>query len=167
MGPMERPPSGVEVAPPRPSLYRRILRRLASYWARPQDALSQEGSPEAWRDVQLSTIELSITTRNRQLDLTSTEDFMNICIEPDTVSKGDFIIIGSKKIRDPALHADGTECLQASRCTLLLPEGTEGSFSIDSEEYEAMPVEVRLLPRKLQFFCDPRKREQLRPSAAQ
>lgn len=32
-------------------------------------ALSQEVSPEVWKDVQLSTIELSITTRNSQLDL--------------------------------------------------------------------------------------------------
>lgn len=92
---------------------------------------------------------------------------MNICIEPDTVSKGDFIIIGSKKVRDPGLRAAGTECLQASHCTLVLPEGTEGSFSIDSEEYEAMPVEVKLLPRKLRFFCDPRKREQMLPSTSQ
>ncbi|XP_076966034.1 acylglycerol kinase, mitochondrial [Callospermophilus lateralis] len=99
--------------------------------------------------------------------LQSKEDFMNICIEPDTVSKGDFITIGSKKVRDPKLRADGTECLQASRCTLLLPEGTEGSFSIDSEEYEAMPVEVKLLPRKLQFFCDPKKKEQMLQSTAQ
>ncbi|XP_046290149.1 acylglycerol kinase, mitochondrial isoform X3 [Marmota monax] len=167
MGPTERPPSEPEEIPPRPSLYRRILRRLASYWAQPQDALSQEVSPEIWKDLQLSTIELSITTRNGQLDLTSKEDFMNICIEPDTVSKGDFISIGSKKVRDPKLRADGTECLQASRCTLLLPEGTEGSFSIDSEEYEAMPVEVKLLPRKLQFFCDPKKKEQMLQSTAQ
>lgn len=41
------------------------------------------------------------------------------------------------------------------------PQGTGGSFSIDSEEYEAMAVQVKLLPRKLQFFCDPRKRAQL------
>ncbi|XP_037348340.1 acylglycerol kinase, mitochondrial-like [Talpa occidentalis] len=117
--------------------------------------------------MQLSTIELSITTRNSHLDLTSKEDFMNICVEPDTVSKGDFITLGSKKVRDPELHAAGTECLHASRCALLIPEGTEGSFSIDSEEYEAMPVEVQLLPRKLQFFCDPRKREQMLQSPAQ
>ncbi|XP_063106689.1 acylglycerol kinase, mitochondrial isoform X5 [Cavia porcellus] len=176
-GPTERPPSKPEETPPRPSLYRRILRRLASYWAQPQDAHSQEVSPEVWKDVQLSTIELSITTRNNQLDLTSKEDFMNICIEPDTVSKGDFITIGrtgqkgytcrSRKVRDPELHAEGTECLQASRCSLLLPEGSRGAFSIDSEEYEAMPVEVKLLPRKLQFFCDPRKREQLLQSLTQ
>lgn len=165
-GPKERPPSEAEETPPRPSLYRRILRRLASYWAQPQDGISKEVNPEVWRDMQLSTIELSITTRNDQLDLTSTEDFMNICIEPDSVSKGDFITIGSKKVQDPKLHAEGTECLQASQCTLVLPEGTGGSFSIDSEEYEAMPVEVKLLPRKLQFFCDPRKREQLLPSSA-
>ena len=36
-GPTERPPSGAEETPPRPSLYRRILRRLASYWVQPQD----------------------------------------------------------------------------------------------------------------------------------
>lgn len=167
MGPTERPPIGPEDTPPRPSLYRRILRRLASFWAQPQDAFSPEVSPEVWKDVQLSTVELSITTRNTQLDLMSKEDFMNICIEPDTVSKGDFIIIGSKKVRDPGLRAAGTECLHASRCTLALPEGTEGSFSIDSEEYEAMPVEVKLLPRKLQFFCDPRKREQMLQSTSQ
>ncbi|GAB1290717.1 Acylglycerol kinase, mitochondrial [Apodemus speciosus] len=185
-GPTERPPIEPEETPPRPSLYRRILRRLASFWAQPQDAFSREVSPEVWKDVQLSTIELSITTRNTQLDLMcviaaldephalifvlitkSKEDFMNIRIEPDTVSKGDFIILGSKKMRDPGLCAAGTECLQASHCTLVLPEGTEGSFSIDSEEYEAMPVEVKLLPRKLQFFCDPRRREQMLHSASQ
>lgn len=32
-------------------------------------ALPREVSPEVWRDVQLSTIELSITTRNSELDL--------------------------------------------------------------------------------------------------
>lgn len=163
--PRERPPSCTEETPARPSLYRRILRRLASYWAPPQDALSQAVHPEDWQEMQLSTIELSITTCNNQLDPTSKEDFMNICIEPDTVSKGDFIMLGSKKLREPALLSAGTECLRASQCSLRLPEGTAGSFSIDSEEYEAMPVEVQLLPRKLRFFWDPRKREQLQPRA--
>jgi len=86
---------------------------------------------------------------------------------PALVSKRAFSYTDrSRKVRDPKLRVAGTECLQASQCTLLLPEGTGGSFSIDSEEYEAMPVEVKLLPRKLQFFCDPRKRGQLLPSAA-
>lgn len=57
-------------------------------------------------------------------------------------------------------------CGGDSRCEYSPPQGTGGSFSIDSEEYEAMPVEVKLLPRKLQFFCDPRKREQLLPRSA-
>lgn len=30
-----------------------------------------------------------------------------------------------------------------------------------------MPVEVKLLPRKLQFFCDPTVREQLLQAAVQ
>ncbi|XP_006861315.1 PREDICTED: acylglycerol kinase, mitochondrial [Chrysochloris asiatica] len=166
-GPTPRPPSKPEGVPPRPSLYRRILRRLASYWAQPQDARSRETCPEVWKEVQLSTIELSITTRNQRLDLASTEDFMNICIEPDMVSKGDFISIGSKRMREPTLCPVGTQYLQASKCSLLLPEGVGGSFSIDSEEYEAMPVEVTLLPRKLHFFCDPSRREQVLRGPAQ
>ena len=32
----------------------------------------------------------------------------------------------SKKVRDPRLRAAGTECLQASQCTLLLPEVSGG-----------------------------------------
>lgn len=32
----------------------------------------------------------------------------------------------SKKVRDPRLRATGTECLQASQCTLLLPEVSGG-----------------------------------------
>ncbi|KAL8222106.1 UNVERIFIED_CONTAM: hypothetical protein K2H54_074945 [Gekko kuhli] len=67
----------------------------------------------------------------------------------------------SQKMRDPHLCPEGSQCLQASRCILQLPEDTGGSLAIDNEEYEAMPVEVRLLPRKLRFFCDSRKKEQM------
>uniref|UniRef100_A0A2K6M1R0 Acylglycerol kinase, mitochondrial n=1 Tax=Rhinopithecus bieti TaxID=61621 RepID=A0A2K6M1R0_RHIBE len=168
MGPTERPPNEPKETPvQRPFLYRRILRRLTSYWAQPQDALSQEVSREIWKDVQLSTIELSITTQNNPLDPTRKEDFMNICIEADTISKGNFITIGSRKVRNAKLDAEGMECLQASQCTLLVPEGAGSTFSIDSEEYEVMPVEVKLLPRNLPFFCDPRKREQMLASPTQ
>eukprot|EP00076_Gallus_gallus_P008706 XP_004937933.2 acylglycerol kinase, mitochondrial isoform X2 [Gallus gallus] len=96
-----------------------------------------------------------------------TEDFMNICIEADTVSKGQFVNRGSQKMRDPHMCPEDGQCIQASRCILQLPEGTEGSFGIDNEEYEAMPVEVKLLPRKLRFFCDPRMREQMLRAAIQ
>ncbi|XP_037734894.1 acylglycerol kinase, mitochondrial isoform X1 [Chelonia mydas] len=167
LGPTKRPPEEPEEKPSRPSLYVRIYRRLSLYWASPQKEIPHEVTLEAWEEMQLSTIELSITTQNRQLDLTRTEDSMNICIEPDTVSKGDFINRGSQKMCDPQLCPEGSQCVQASRCILQLTEGTEGSFGIDSEEYEAMPVEVKLLPRKLQFFCDPRRREQMLQPAVQ
>ncbi|XP_025045584.2 acylglycerol kinase, mitochondrial isoform X3 [Pelodiscus sinensis] len=167
LGPTKRPPEEPEEKPSRPSLFVRIYRRLSLYWASPQEEIPQEMTLEPWEEMQLSTIELSITTQNRQLDLTRTEDFMNICIEPDTVGKGDFIDRGSQKMCDPQLCLEGSQCVQASRCILQLPEGTEGSFGIDSEEYEAMPVEVKLLPRKLQFFCDPRRREQMFQPAVQ
>ncbi|NXB65260.1 AGK protein, partial [Struthidea cinerea] len=166
VGPTERPPEEPEEKPSRPPLYVRLYRRLRSYWSSPKE-LPQEVAPEDWEELKLSTIELSIATRNRQLDLTRTEDFMDICIEAESISKGEFVHRGSQKMRDPHMCPEGSQCIQASRCILQLPEGTEGSFGIDNEEYEAMPVEVKLLPRKLRFFCDPRMREQMLQAAVQ
>uniref|UniRef100_A0A7M4FLR3 Acylglycerol kinase, mitochondrial n=3 Tax=Crocodylus porosus TaxID=8502 RepID=A0A7M4FLR3_CROPO len=165
LGPTERPPEESEEKLPRAPLYVRIYRRLLQYWSHPAKEIPQEAAHEAWEEVKLSAIELSITTQNRQPDLMRTEDFMNICIEPDTVSQGNFINRGSQKVRDPQMCPEGSQCLQASKCILKLPEGTEGFFGIDSEEYEAMPVEVKLLPRKLRFFCDPQRREQVLQAA--
>ncbi|NXU28735.1 AGK protein, partial [Thalassarche chlororhynchos] len=167
LGPTERPPEEAEEKPSRPPLYVRLYRRFRLYWSSPPKEVPQEVTPEDWEELKLSTIELSIATRNRQLDLTRTEDFMDICIEADTVSKGQFVNRGSQKMRDPHMCPEGSQCIQASRCILQLPEGTEGSFGIDNEEYEAMPVEVKLLPRKLRFFCDPRMREQMLHAAVQ
>ncbi|XP_042693915.1 acylglycerol kinase, mitochondrial isoform X2 [Centrocercus urophasianus] len=167
LGPTERPPEEPEEKPSRPPLYVRLYRRLRLYWSPPRKEIPKEVAPEDWQELKLSTVELSIATQNRQLDLTRTEDFMNICIEADTVSKGQFVNRGSQKMRDPHMCPEGSQCIQASRCILQLPEGTEGSFGIDNEEYEAMPVEVKLLPRKLRFFCDPRMREQMLRAAIQ
>ncbi|NWW20646.1 AGK protein, partial [Falcunculus frontatus] len=166
LGPTERPPEEPEEKLSRPPLYVRLYRRLRSYWLSPKE-FPQEVAPEDWEELKLSTIELSIATRNRQLDLTRTEDFMDICIEAESVSKGEFVHRGSQKMHDPHMCPEGSQCIHASRCILQLPEGTEGSFGIDNEEYEAMPVEVKLLPRKLRFFCDPRMREQMLQAAVQ
>ncbi|NXK61955.1 AGK protein, partial [Sylvietta virens] len=163
LGPTGRPP---EVPEEKPSLCERFCRRLRAFFSSLK-ASPEEVAPENWEELKLSTIELSIATQNRQLDLTRTEDSMDICIEAETVSKGQFVLRGSRKIRDPHVCLEGSQCIQASRCILQIPEGTEGSFGIDNEEYEAMPVEVKLLPRKLQFFCDPRMREQLLQAAVQ
>ncbi|XP_054844099.1 acylglycerol kinase, mitochondrial isoform X2 [Eublepharis macularius] len=166
LGPIPRPPEEPEQATGRPPLYIRIYKRLAQYWAPTPKEIPKEVIPEIWQETQLSAIEFAITTQNRHLDLKRTEDFMNICIEPDTISKGEYIKRGSQKMQDPHLCPEGSQCLQASRCILQFPEDTEGFLAIDSEEYEVMPVEVRLLPRKLRFFCDSRKKEQMLQSAS-
>ncbi|NWH36373.1 AGK protein, partial [Chloropsis hardwickii] len=166
LGPTERPPEEPEGKASRPPLCVRLYRRLRSYWSSPKE-FPQEVAPEDWEELKLSTIELSIATRNRQFDLTRTEDFMDICIEAESVSKGQFVHTGSQKMRDPHMCPEGSQRIQASRCILQLPEGTAGSFGIDNEEYEAMPVEVKLLPRKLRFFCDSRIREQMLQGALQ
>ncbi|NWX31670.1 AGK protein, partial [Notiomystis cincta] len=169
LGPTKRPPEDLEDKSSRPPFYVRLYRRLQSYWLSPEEEpeFPQEVASKAWEELKLSTIELSIATRNRHLDLRRTEDFMDICIEEESISKEEFIHRGSQKMRDPLMCPEGSQCIQASRCILRLPEGTEGSFGIDNEEYEAMPVDVKLLPRKLRFFCDPRMREQMLQAAVQ
>lgn len=59
------------------------------------------------------------------------------------------------------MFTENSTKLEASVCQLQLPEGTSGFYSIDNEAYEAMPVEVRLLPRKLRFFISAERRQQL------
>uniref|UniRef100_A0A3Q3KI54 Acylglycerol kinase, mitochondrial n=1 Tax=Mastacembelus armatus TaxID=205130 RepID=A0A3Q3KI54_9TELE len=70
-------------------------------------------------------------------------DSMMICAEPDSFTVGEFII-----------------SVYIYIC-VVISQGTGGFFNIDNEEYDATPVEVRLLPRKLRFFISAERREQL------
>ncbi|PIO04551.1 hypothetical protein AB205_0034850 [Aquarana catesbeiana] len=132
----------------------------------PTTEIPVEEPPEQWEEVQLSAVELTISTQNYPPDLTRSLDSMSICIEPDTISKSEFIRTGIEKIKDPLQCPKDSQKLHASRCNIQLPQGTDGHFSIDSEEYEAMAVEVTLLPRKLRFLCHPSQKEQFTQTAA-
>uniref|UniRef100_A0A8C5BJB5 Acylglycerol kinase, mitochondrial n=1 Tax=Gadus morhua TaxID=8049 RepID=A0A8C5BJB5_GADMO len=67
----------------------------------------------------------------------------------------------NEKETDPTIFTEKSTTLEASVCQLKLPEDVGGFYNIDNEEYDAMPVEVRLLPRKLRFFINAERREQL------
>ncbi|XP_069759749.1 acylglycerol kinase, mitochondrial isoform X1 [Narcine bancroftii] len=161
LGPTERPPDQCEENLLRPSLWRRILKRLELYWATPKEVTLNPGEPEHWEEIEKAAVEVTISTLNKQANLKRTEDSMNICIEPDTISRRQFLTTGSEKLTDPLSCPEGSQTLQASFCKLQLPKGTEGFFSIDNEDYEAVSVDVKLLPRKLQFFCDSNKKTAL------
>ncbi|XP_048405299.1 acylglycerol kinase, mitochondrial isoform X1 [Stegostoma tigrinum] len=161
LGPTERPPEQPEEKLPRPNLWQRILKRLESYWATPKEVMLMPMEPKHWKEVQKTAVEVTISTLNKQTDFKRTEDAMNICIEPDTISKRQFVATGTQKLTDPLLCPEGSQVLQASFCKLQLPQGTKGFFSIDNEDYEAVSVDVKLLPRKLRFFCDSIKKQQL------
>ncbi|CAN2387235.1 Acylglycerol kinase [Pristimantis euphronides] len=166
LGPADRQPEeDVTTITGRPPLYIRIYRRLARYWSPPKVELPVELTPESWEESQLSAVELSISTQNHHPDLTRTLDSMSVCIEPDTVGKFKFISLGVEKTGDPRLCPEDAQILHVSRCHVRLPEGTEGHFSIDSEEYDAMSVEVMLLSRKLRFFCHPSQKEKFTQSS--
>ncbi|XP_063052127.1 acylglycerol kinase, mitochondrial [Engraulis encrasicolus] len=156
-----RPPDEPPHKPPRPNLLYRIFRRLKNYWYPPIEEPPKEPEPERWEEKEISTTELLITTQNKNPVQRRDDDALLVCVEPNSLTVPEFISTGSLKAEDP------TECMlsamkvEASACKFNPKQEGAGFFNIDNEEYEAMPVEIRLLPRKLYFFCSGERREQL------
>lgn len=159
--PTLRPPDLPPQKPPRPNLMYRIIRRLKNYWNPPIEEPPKVEEPEVWEEQQLSTLELFIQTHNKNPVERRINDSLMICAEPNDFTVGEFITVGNKKEEDSTLFTKNSTKMEASTCRLQLPESTGGFFNIDNEEYDAMPVEVRLLPRKLRFFINAERKEQL------
>ncbi|XP_053090799.1 acylglycerol kinase, mitochondrial isoform X1 [Pangasianodon hypophthalmus] len=159
--PIPRPPDLPDVKPVRPSLLYRIYRRLKNYWTPPPEEPQVEAEPERWEDKQISTMELTISTQNRNPVKRRTDDSLVLSVEPDTLTVGQFITEGIKKAENPLECTEKALQIEASVCRLSLPQEGAGFFDVDNEEFEAMPVEVKLLPRKLRFFCSSERRDQL------
>ncbi|CAN9498732.1 unnamed protein product [Ophioblennius macclurei] len=161
LAPNLRPPDLPPQKPPRPNLLHRIMRRLKNYWNPPVEEPPKVEEPEKWEDQQLSTLELFIQTHNKNPVQRRINDSLMIYAEPDDLTVGEFITVGKKKDEDPTLFTKAATKVEAGACRLQIPEGASGFYNIDNEAYEAMPVEVRLLPRKLRFFISAERREQL------
>ncbi|CAL8262238.1 unnamed protein product [Merluccius merluccius] len=159
--PTLRPPDLPTVRPPRPSLPSRIMRRLKNYMYPPVEEPPKVEEPENWQERQFSTLELLIHTHNKNPLERRIYDSLMICAEPENFTVGEFIAAGNEKESDPTIFTENSTTLEASVCQLKLPEDVGGFYNIDNEEYDAMPVEVRLLPRKLRFFINAERREQL------
>ncbi|KAM6946243.1 acylglycerol kinase, mitochondrial [Aplochiton taeniatus] len=162
LAPNLRPPDLPIIKVQRPNLFYRIYRRLNNYYyPPPPPEPPKEEEPERWEEKMMSTMELYIQTHNKNPVETRIDDSMIICAEPDNFTVGEFITVGTKKEEDPTVFTKKATKMEASAVQLNLPADGGGFYNIDNEEYEAMPVEVRLLPRKLKFFVDAERREQL------
>ncbi|XP_017274391.1 acylglycerol kinase, mitochondrial [Kryptolebias marmoratus] len=161
LAPTLRPPDLPSQKPPRPNLIYRIVRRLKNYWNPPVEKPLKVEEPEKWEEQQLSTVELYVQTHNKNPVERRVNDSLMICAEPNDFTVGEFVSVGNKKQKDPTVFTENSTKLEASVCQVKLLEGASGFYNIDNEEYEAMPVEIRLLPRKLRFFISAERREQL------
>ncbi|XP_030620955.1 acylglycerol kinase, mitochondrial [Chanos chanos] len=161
LAPVPRPPDLPAEKPSRPNLLYRIYRRLKNYWNPPVEEPPKEPEPERWEDKEISTVELSISTQNKNPVQRRADDSLLVCVEPESFTIGEFITQGTKKAEDPSVCMKNALKLEAGACRLSLPQEGAGFYDIDNEEYEAMSVEVRLLPRKLRFFCSAERQKQL------
>ncbi|KAM9815294.1 acylglycerol kinase, mitochondrial [Syngnathus typhle] len=161
LAPTLRPPDLPPYKPPRPNLLHRIIRRLKNYWNPPLEEPPKAEEPEQWEETKLSSVELFIQTHNKNPVERRINDSMMICAESDNFTVGEFITVGKQKHNDPSVLTTNSTKMEASACRLQLPQDTGSFFNIDNEEYEAMPVEIRLLPRKLNFFMSAERRQEL------
>ncbi|XP_053400494.1 acylglycerol kinase, mitochondrial-like [Mercenaria mercenaria] len=75
---------------------------------------------------------------------------------PEEIAKSDFITEGWKRLQDPVWSV-GSDANQQTLCrkvkfTPKVKKGTELWYSIDGEQFEALPVEVSLMKNKLNVF---------------
>lgn len=161
LAPVPRPPDLPDEIPQRPNLLYRIYRRLQNYWNPPLEEPPKEPEPERWESKDISTLELTVLTHNKNPVKRRVDDSMLISLDPESLTAGQFITEGTNKSVDPMEPIEDAVQIEASAARLELPEEGAGFYDIDNEEYEAMSVEVRLLPRKLRFFCSAERREQL------
>uniref|UniRef100_A0A8C3AP29 Acylglycerol kinase, mitochondrial n=1 Tax=Cyclopterus lumpus TaxID=8103 RepID=A0A8C3AP29_CYCLU len=156
LAPSLRPADLHPQKPPRPNLLSRIIRRLQNRWSPPIEEPPKVEEPEQWKEEHLSTLELFIQTQNKNPMERRINDSLMICAEPDNFTVGEYITVGFVDPLFKSAFLDVTFNLMS-----LTSQGASGFYNIDNEEYEAMPVEVRLLPRKLRFFISAERREQL------
>uniref|UniRef100_A0A8C0YIX1 Acylglycerol kinase, mitochondrial n=1 Tax=Cyprinus carpio carpio TaxID=630221 RepID=A0A8C0YIX1_CYPCA len=153
LAPVPRPPDLPTEIPPRPNLLYRIYRRLNNYWNPPIEELAKEPEPERWESKDISTLELTVSTHNKNPVKRVSADIIDALHENAcNINSIEFVLTVGQFITEG--HYD---LLLFFSC----PQEGAGFYDIDNEEYEAMSVEVRLLPRKLRFFCSAERREQL------
>uniref|UniRef100_A0A8C7QXB2 Acylglycerol kinase, mitochondrial n=1 Tax=Oncorhynchus mykiss TaxID=8022 RepID=A0A8C7QXB2_ONCMY len=164
IAPTLRPPDLPEQKPQRPNLMYRIARRLKNYWYPPIPESPKVEEPERWDERTLSTLELSIQTQNKNPLSKVYINHWTRCIT----------VFDNYNLQTNDMYSCINwfilVCVRYSFCSMTspycpvpfpLPQEGAGFYNIDNEEYEAMSVEVRLLPRKLRFFCSAERREQL------
>uniref|UniRef100_A0A8C1LI60 diacylglycerol kinase (ATP) n=1 Tax=Cyprinus carpio TaxID=7962 RepID=A0A8C1LI60_CYPCA len=154
LAPVPRPHDLHTEIPPGPNLLNRIYHRLKNYLNPTIQEPPKEPKPELWENKDFSTLELTVSTNSKNPVKRREADSMLITLDPDSLTAGQFITEGTKKALNPMESVENA--LQIEACA----EGAS-FYDTDNEEYEAMSVEVRLLPRKLRFFCSAECREQL------
>uniref|UniRef100_A0AAR2KHZ4 Acylglycerol kinase, mitochondrial n=1 Tax=Pygocentrus nattereri TaxID=42514 RepID=A0AAR2KHZ4_PYGNA len=136
--PVPRPPDLPAEKPIRPNLLYRIYRRLQNYWNPPVEGLC------------------IYTKRLKYLHVSGVSNLADSQLDTCVCHLAQVI---SLQLHLVAMLAPPSLCHSLLCCWC--PQEGAGFYDIDNEAFEAMPVEVRLLPRKLRFFCSAERREEL------
>uniref|UniRef100_A0A8B9RCJ0 Acylglycerol kinase, mitochondrial n=1 Tax=Astyanax mexicanus TaxID=7994 RepID=A0A8B9RCJ0_ASTMX len=151
--PVPRPPEMPTEKPQRPNLLHRIYIRLQNYWNPPVEEPPVEPEPEIWEEKHLSTLELTISTQNKN-PVKNVSDFIystiyyNICLSSLPIMNIDYAMLLVYFVNFFDLNTSDLSNKFINMTSL-------------SEAFSFTCLEVRLLPRKLRFFCSAERREEL------
>nr|CAB3220583.1 acylglycerol kinase, mitochondrial-like [Phallusia mammillata] len=109
------------------------------------------------KDLSLKTLEFMVTANSHDTSLKRECAALNVSAENDNFSMMDYIQNGPNRNqtgRHKALHP--TTEIECSKLEIK-PDNVEGTwFSVDSENYEAMPCTIEVIPNKLKMVCSSR-----------
>ncbi|XP_072040756.1 acylglycerol kinase, mitochondrial-like [Amphiura filiformis] len=111
-----------------------------------------------WYDLDVSTQELLIKTDNIQ-DTNKDLSSLNLITKPNDITRKNFIKEGwnrTSKKKDDTQTILPTESLEFGEMKLqpVKAEGQESWFDLDNEKFEAMPIHIKLLRKKLYFYTN-------------
>uniref|UniRef100_A0A672MRU3 Acylglycerol kinase, mitochondrial n=1 Tax=Sinocyclocheilus grahami TaxID=75366 RepID=A0A672MRU3_SINGR len=122
LAPVPRPPDLPTEIPPRPNLLYHIYRRLKNYWNPPIQEPLQDPEPERWENKDISTLELTVSTHNKNPVKRREADSMLITLDPDSLTAGQFITEGTKKALNPMESVENALQIEDSAACLSPPE---------------------------------------------
>lgn len=117
-----------------------------------------------WHSIDLETVCFTAATRNGLESEREKPPSLLLYISPNDLSRGQFIKHGMELERRPVgeIRTGSHDIQIAAREFKLTPVAQDSNskqewFFIDSEKYEAMPIHVQLMPRKINLFCSSAK----------
>lgn len=165
--PNSKPKAVKKVEEPKRSWSWRDLLFSRNYTKKPVVNDEEEEEEEEDDDDDADHIKMDVNTVEFNLcrsaeNITQEAKGIEVTLGPSDISKTDFIKEGWRRIKEPdvksASDSNQTLVVKKFKFTPTIKEGKQMWYDIDGEHFEAMPIEVTLLKKRLKIFTLPEQK---------